>query len=85
MRDRGTVSATTCERLVREARMFGRLEGLRAALATSDVEELITIWIRRPKAETAEGRAWNAGARQAFEWKSAAILALIEGDRGRAL
>jgi len=76
------MSTTACERLVREARMFGRLEGLRAALETSDVEDLIERWIRRPKAETAEGRAWEAGARQAYSWKSAAILALLEGDRG---
>lgn len=55
-----------------------RLAALRAALDACDVEELIEVWIRRPKADTPEGRAWEAGARQAHEWKSAAILALIE-------
>lgn len=75
-------SLAECEKLVSEARAAGRLEGLKLALNASDVEELIAIWIRRPKADTPEGRAWEAGARQAYEWKSAAILALIEEQRG---
>lgn len=54
----------------------GRLAGLREAAAAADVEALISIWIRRPSPETPEGRAWAEGARQAFQWKSAAILAL---------
>jgi hypothetical protein len=54
----------------------GRLAGLKEALAAADVEELIAVWIRRPAPDTPEGRAWADGARQAFEWKAAAIRAL---------
>ncbi|WP_156412406.1 hypothetical protein [Bosea sp. Root483D1] len=82
MDDPDTVSSTTCERLVGEARISGRREGLREALEASDVEELIAVWIRRPKADSPEGRAWEAGARQAHNWKAAAILALIEANEG---
>ncbi|MGX1787042.1 hypothetical protein ACWIGM_09910 [Bosea sp. NPDC055332] len=82
MHDPDAFSSTTCERLVREARNSGRLEGLREALEACDVEELIAVWIRRPKADTPEGRAWEAGARQSHDWKSAAILALIQAEEG---
>lgn len=74
------VSVAECEKLVSEARAAGRLEGLNRALDASDVDELIAVWIRRPLADTPEGRAWEAGVRQAYEWKSAAILALIEAS-----
>lgn len=58
----------------------GRLAGLREAAAVADVEALIAVWIRRPSPETPEGRAWADGARQAFQWKSAAILALASEE-----
>lgn len=75
------VGLAECEKLVSEARVAGRLEGLNQALEASDVEELIAVWIRRPRGDTPEGRAWEAGVRQAYEWKSAAILALIEASQ----
>lgn len=58
----------------------GRIAGLREAAAAADVEALIAVWIRRPSLDTPEGRAWADGARQAFQWKSAAILALAAGE-----
>ncbi|WP_100961233.1 hypothetical protein [Bosea sp. FBZP-16] len=76
------VSSNDCKRLVSEARVAGRLEGLKEALDASDVEDLIAVWIRRPRADTPEGKAWEAGVRQAYEWKSAAILSLIEASQG---
>lgn len=78
MDDPEAASSTTRKGLVREA----RISALREALVACDIEEMIEIWIRRPNADTAEGRAWEAGARQASKWKNAAILTLIEeGER----
>ncbi len=76
MSDLGPEIPAIYEARIREAHAAGRLAGLREAAEAGDVEESISVWIKRPRAGTPEGRAWEEGARQAFRWKSAAILAL---------
>lgn len=76
MSDLGPEIPAIYEAGIRGSYAAGRLAGLREAAEAGDVEALISIWIKRPRSGTAEGRAWEEGARQAFGWKSAAILAL---------
>lgn len=80
MSDLGPEIPAIYEARIREPYATGRLAGLREAAEAGDVEALISIWIKRPRAGTPEGRAWEEGARQAFRWKSAAILALVASN-----
>lgn len=65
MSDLGQEIPTIYEARIGESYATGRLAGLREAAEAADVEELISIWIKRPRAGTPKGRAWEEGARQA--------------------
>lgn len=46
------------------------------AVSSNDCKRLVS------EARVAGRKAWEAGVRQAYEWKSAAILSLIEASQG---
>ena len=45
-------------------------------LSERNIEFLISIWSIRPAPNSAEGKAWEAGAKQGWKWSQAKIAEL---------
>jgi hypothetical protein len=43
----------------------------------SRVDEIIEIWSMRPAPNSPEGKAWEAGCRQGYEWATEHLRAAI--------